>query len=188
MSINSTPFYPNESDFIFVCSFESSKEFLYLLTSILFAVTGTIILVANLLCLIFYLRYKAKNEWKWSDIDLLLILFYDIVCGLVSYFTSVSFCIRINSLESTLSCIAKYCLIYFIVLDLAKLSLINGCERLLSIRLSKHTQKHLQQKHSKLISFLKPAFRIGMQDDNFFYFNYIFNLKYLKIPNKGWAF
>ena len=143
-----------------LCSFDTPNSILNLVLAILYSLTGSIVLITNTACLAFYLKYKKKNDWKWNDVDLLLIFLCDIICGCLSYLTAIAYCVDLNELHP-ISCIAKYCCMFFICTILASLIFINGCERLFSIKFNTHNMKRFQQKHSKLISFLKPSCRIG---------------------------
>jgi flagellar biosynthesis protein FlhB len=155
-----TMIYENFQNISSFCSFNTANSAVNLVLAILYIATGSIVVLANILCLIFYLKYKKRKDWKWNDVDLVLILFYDLICGLISYFTAVALCIDLKKFNPV-SCIVKYCIMFFICMELSKMSLINGCERLFSIKFNNHNMKRFQQKHSRIISIFKPVFRIG---------------------------
>jgi hypothetical protein len=104
-------------------------------------VFGTITIIVNTLCLIFYLKNKESIlKWTFQDFDTCTIIVIDILLGFVNLIDS-SIALIEPIFNQDLYMTVILCLNYFFMMDLSKYMLLTAFERLIAIKFRRRLKK-----------------------------------------------
>ncbi len=128
---NNCPEHPEYSGDLF-CSFHGTPEQLHnMIFSIGSIILGVFILTFNSITLAFYIKFK-HDSWNFISICTIELIGYNILLGIQCFFVALTICFSQNLNISV--CIAKYCLIHFIILMIFKVNFCMSAGRLYQVK------------------------------------------------------